>query len=115
MNFYYLSRYLGAAAAELKTSSLLTGQCQKQWLAAAKEKLKQGKASEVVIDLGRHVANAPETISLSRAHQYRSSPLKYPNYARALARNQPIGSGQVKSRPHSVLQAMLKNEGPGSC
>lgn len=110
IDFYHVSEYLGAASVALDVDRL-GEQTPSQWLTSAKEKLRQGKAREVIVELGRHAANSPAASPLHTAHQYLTSREKHLNYARAIEKNLPIGSGEVESGHRSVLQARLKKPG----
>lgn len=110
IDFYHVSEYLGAASGELEPN-MIGGQNPVQWLASAKQKLRQGKAREVIADLAGHAGNSPEASPLRTAHQYLSSRQEHLNYNRALEQGLPIGSGEVESGHRSVLQARLKKPG----
>lgn len=110
IDYYHVTEYLGAASAELDTE-MLEGSTREQWLTGAKDKLKQGKAPEVIAELARHAVVSPEASPLRTAHQYLTNRSTYLNYAKPLAENLPIGSGEVESAHRSVLQARLKKPG----
>ena len=110
MDFYHVSEYLGTASCGLN-AEMLGSQSPGQWLASAKEKLKQSKAPEVIADLAGHAKAGPEPGPARTAHQYLSNRQKHLDYARALEQNLPIGSGEVESGHRSVLQARLKKPG----
>jgi hypothetical protein len=110
IDFYHVSEYLGVASGELN-SNLLGQQSPSQWLTEAKQKLKQGKAPEVIGELARHADANPKSAAIHTAHQYLSNREKHLDYAKALEQDLPIGSGEVESGHRSVLQARLKKPG----
>lgn len=110
IDFYHVSEYLGAASGEL-SSNLLGGQSPGQWVSGAKQKLKEGKAGEVIGELAMHAEACPESAAVHTAHQYLSNRKKHLDYASAIRQSLPIGSGEVESGHRSVLQARLKKPG----
>lgn len=108
VDFYHLSEYLAAAA------QAIAGQSARNWLGAQQARLKQNRSAEVLAELALHrelesveEAQAP----VRRCERYLSARLDYIDYAGALERGLPIGSGEIESGHRSVLQARLKLSG----
>jgi hypothetical protein len=108
VDFYHLSEYLGAAAASI------AGAGAQSWLWQQQERMKRNQSAQVLAELARHrerdsvaEVNAP----VRRCERYIRSRLDYLDYAGAIARGWPIGSGEIESGNRSVLQARLKLSG----
>lgn len=108
VDFYHLSEYLGEAA------SVIAGQGAKSWLWQQQERMKANRSAEVLAELAAHregesvsEADAP----VRRCLRYIQARLDYLDYAGAIERGLPIGSGEIESGNRSVLQARLKLSG----
>jgi Uncharacterised protein family (UPF0236) len=108
VDFYHLSEYLGAA------SRAIAGAGARSWLWRQQERMKANLSAEVLAELASH-REAEEVESLSapvrRCERYIEARLQYLDYAGALERGLPIGSGEIESGNRSVLQARLKLSG----
>jgi len=108
VDFYHLSEYLGAAATAIK------GPAAKSWLEAQQARMKANQVAAVLAELALHQeaesvadVNAP----VRRCQRYIHARLDYLDYAGAIERGLPIGSGEIESGHRSVLQARLKISG----
>lgn len=108
VDFYHLSEYLGAAA------SAIAGQAAKSWLWQQQERMKANEVAHVLAELSAHreaEAVAEERAPVRRCERYIRTRLAYLDYAGAIERGLPIGSGEIESGNRSVLQARLKLSG----
>ena len=108
VDFYHLSEYLGAAA------SSIAGASARSWLWQQQERMKANQVAEVLAELGAHrEAESVEEVNapVRRCLRYIESRLDDLDYAGALERGLPIGSGEIESGNRSVLQARLKLSG----
>lgn len=108
VDFYHLSEYLGAA------SSTMAGAGAQSWLGQQQERMKQNQSAEVLSELAAHrEAESVEEVNapVRRCERYIGSRLDYLDYAGAIERGLPIGSGEIESGNRSVLQARLKISG----
>ncbi len=108
VDFYHLSEYLGAAASAIK------GQGAKSWLWQQQERMKTNKSAEVLAELAaqREAASVEEVSApVRRCERYIRARLDYIDYAGAIERDLPIGSGEIESGNRSVVQARLKLSG----
>jgi hypothetical protein len=109
IDFYHLCEYLGAAAERIAPTD-----GKKAWFAEQKEKLKEGKISEVIEMLKPHVEppSVPKEQALVRAcHRYMVNRRDQFDYKEALSRDLPIGSGAIESVHRFVIQDRLKLAG----
>jgi hypothetical protein len=108
VDFYHLSEYLGAAAAAIAGSGSLS------WLGRQQARMKANRGAEVLAELGAHreaESVADESAPVRRCERYIRARLEYLDYAGALDRGLPIGSGEIESGNRSVLQSRLKLSG----
>lgn len=108
VDFYHLSEYLGAAA------TAIAGPGARSWLGQQQERMKANQVAEVLAELASHrEAESVEEVSapVRRCERYMQTRLDYLDYAGALERGWPIGSGEIESGNRSVLQARLKISG----
>jgi hypothetical protein len=108
VDFYHLSQYLGAAA------PAIAGAGARSWLRQQQERLKRNQSAEVLAELALHreAESVEEQESpVRRCERYLSARLAYVDYAGALERGLPIGSGEIESGHRSVLQGRLKLSG----
>jgi len=108
VDFYHLSEYLAGAA------TVIAGAGAQGWLSEQQARLKANRSAEVLVELARHRegesvedVNAP----VRRCERYLEARLEYVDYAGALERGLPIGSGEIESGNRSVVQARLKLSG----
>ena len=107
LDFYHASEYLAEASKDLSGDLLL----RKSWLKRKQNQLKEGKTLEAIKELKVLSAQASEESPIAVAAQYLSNRKEQLNYQDALAKNLPIGSGEVESGHRSVLQSRLKKPG----
>jgi hypothetical protein len=108
VDFYHLSEYLGAAA------RVIVERGAEGWLRQQQERMKANQVAEVLAELAMHreaESVADESAPVRRCERYIRARLEYLNYAGAIARDLPIGSGEIESGNRSVLQARLKLSG----
>jgi hypothetical protein len=92
VDFYHLSEYLGAAA------SAIAGASARSWLWQQQERVKANQVAEVLAELAAHreaESEAEVNAPVRRCLRYIESRLDYLDYAGALERGLPIGSGVV--------------------
>jgi hypothetical protein len=114
IDFYHLSEYLAGAA------EVVAGANKTAWLQQQQQRMKTNRVSEVLRELRAYqapvqvktaAAAAVETDPVKSCRQYLEHRLCYLDYAGALSRDLPIGSGEVESGHRSVIQARLKLSG----
>jgi uncharacterized protein UPF0236 len=108
VDFYHLSEYLGAAA------GAIAGEGARAWLRQQQELLKANRSGSVLAELAAHreaESVAEESAPVRRCERYIRARLAYLDYAGAIERGWPIGSGEIESGNRSVLQARLKLSG----
>ena len=111
IDFYHLSEYLAGAA------EVVVGANKTAWLQQQQQRMKTNRVGEVLRELRAHQARLPattaaaETDPVQSCRQYLEHRLGYLDYAGALSRGLPIGSGEVESGHRSVIQARLKLSG----
>jgi hypothetical protein len=108
LDFYHLSEYLSAAS-----ESVSNGE-SKKWLRVAQEKMKKNEVAFVLEELRPFLE--PETVSDNEAPvrcclRYIESRLDQLDYATAIERGLPIGSGEIESSHKTVIQKRLKISG----
>lgn len=108
VDFYHLSEYLGAAG------EAIAGAGARQWLWQQQERMKANRQSEVLAELAAH--REAESVAeleapVRRCERYIRARSQSLDYAGAIARGLPVGSGEIESGNRSVLQARLKLSG----
>lgn len=108
VDFYHLSEYLAGAATAIK------GQGARSWLWQQQARMKANRGVEVLAELAAH--REAESVSeadapVRRCERYLEARLDSMDYAGAIERGLPIGSGEIESGNRSVLQARLKLSG----
>jgi hypothetical protein len=108
VDFYHLSEHLGEAARAIK------GHEAKSWLWQQQDRMKAHQSAAVLAELAAHregegVAEADAPVR--SCERYIEARLDYMDYAGAIERGLPIGSGEIESGHRSVLQARLKLSG----
>lgn len=108
VDFYHLSEYLAAAA------QAIAGTGARSWLWQQQERLKANRVAQVLAELAaQREADSVEEVNapVRRCERYIKARLDYLDYAGAIARDLPIGSGEIESGNRSVVQARLKLSG----
>ena len=112
IDFYHLCEYLGAAAASCCVNG--ENELKRQWLDRQKERMKANRFREVILELEPHL-EAPgtpdESAPVRKCLRYLNNRTKHLDYKSALARQLPIGSGEVESAHRHVVQRRLKLPG----
>lgn len=110
VDFYHVCDYLSAAAKALGPDQETTS----IWLSTQKDRLKSQRAEEVIRDLETHLEapDTPDTEAPVRCcHRYLANRMGQLDYQSALARDLPIGSGEIESAHRYVVQQRLKRPG----
>ena len=108
VDFYHLSEYLGAAA------QAIAGHGAKSWLWQQQARVKANQSAAVLAELAPHreaESVAEVSAPVRRCARYIQARLEYLDYAGAIERGWPIGSGEIESGHRSVVQARLKLSG----
>jgi hypothetical protein len=108
IDFFHVSEYLSEAAQELAEEK------KGEWVREQQEKLKANRASEVMELLKEGSANQPKGESESAVRvcqRYLCNHELYLDYAGALEKGLPIGSGEVEGGHRWVIQKRLKLSG----
>ena len=106
VDFFHVAEYLADAA---KTCG---GSDPKAWVAARKKDLREGRSHAVIVELGK--GREPETAAerpAAVAYRYLSERANQLDYAGALAKDLPIGSGEIESAHRYLVQSRLKKAG----
>lgn len=110
LDFYHVCDYLSAAAKRIVSDAAQ----QQAWLEEQKERLKTRQAGELLLILRRHLeaeevndSDAP----VRQCHRYLSQRREQLHYQEALARELPIGSGEIESAHRYIVQQRLKRPG----
>ena len=107
IDFYHVSEYLAAAAPHAARADK-----QIQWRRRQQARLLENRAPAVLRALEKYLeppgaAEAP----VRAAYHYLKERARHLDYARALAHNLPIGSGEIESGHRHVIQKRLKISG----
>ncbi len=111
IDFYHLSEYLSAAA------EVVAGANKREWLRTQQQRMKANEVGAVLHELraakplAQPTKGTLEADPVQACRQYVENRLSYFDYAGALKRDLPIGSGEVESGHRSVIQARLKLSG----
>lgn len=108
VDFYHLSEYLAQAA------PALAGQSAPGWLRQQQERMKANHVAAVLAELALHQEGervADVQAPVRRCERYIRTRIEYLDYAGAIERGLPIGSGEIESGHRSVVQARLKLSG----
>jgi hypothetical protein len=110
LDFYHVCDYLSAAAKRIVSDAAQ----QQAWMEEQKERLKTRRAGEILLILRRHLeaeevndSDAP----VRQCHRYLSQRREQLHYQEALARELPIGSGEIESAHRYIVQQRLKRPG----
>ncbi len=111
LDFYHACDYLSAAA----QSTSMTQEQRKHWLEQCKDSLKQSRGKEVIkaLEKIKPDPNGESEDPVTTAIKYlkKREENGQLDYAKALAENLPIGSGEVESAHRHILQKRLKIPG----
>lgn len=108
LDFFHACDYLAACA---KAPAFAE---DKGWFKTQRESLRQGKSAELIALLEKHVeseAISDEQAPIRTAHRYFSNRAEQLDYAAALEKGLPIGSGLIEGAHRHVLQKRLKLSG----
>ncbi len=110
VDLYHVCDYLGDAAGAIHPDTDIAN----AWMNQQKERLKTGHQGEVIATLHPHIE--PETVEDSEAvvrscHRYLNRRKNQLDYAGALAKKLPIGSGEIESAHRYIVQKRLKLSG----
>ena len=108
LDFFHACDYLVACA---KSPVFVE---DRRWFETQKESLRQGKSAELIALLEKHVEDqevADEQAPIRTAHRYFSNRSEQLDYATALGKGLPIGSGLIEGAHRHVLQKHLKLSG----
>lgn len=110
VDFYHVCDYLGAAAKAMHADEASAA----DWLRTQKEDLKSRRADALIQTLQAHLeadavqdAEAP----VRRCHRYLRQRRQQLDYQGAIARDLPIGSGEIESAHRYIVQQRLKRPG----
>jgi len=110
IDFYHVCEYLNAAAKAIAPDAA----GQDAWMDTQKEALKTGRLDQALAALAGHI-EAPEAADdqapVRRCHRYLSGRRNQLNYRDALAKDLPIGSGEIESAHRYIAQQRLKRPG----
>jgi hypothetical protein len=107
VDFYHVCEYLATAASSCSENS-------ESWMNVQKERLKSGQCDQVIATLESSLEAEEvleENAPVRRAHRYLSNRKEQLNYALALSKKLPIGSGLIESAHKHVIQHRLKIPG----
>ncbi len=110
IDFYHVCEYLSAAAEAIAPNAA----AREAWMEAQQDALKTGRLANVLQQLARHF-EAPgvyeEQAPVRLCHRYLSDRRSQLNYKDALAKDLPIGSGEIESAHRYIAQQRLKRPG----
>lgn len=109
VDFYHVCDYLAAAANVMQPDAKAA-----DWLATQKRALKSRCAEDVIQGLQAYLE--PEAVPdaeapVRRCHRYLRKRRQQLDYPRAIARELPIGSGEIESAHRYIVQQRLKRPG----
>lgn len=110
LDFYHVCDYLSAAAKAIVPEAAN----QKAWMEEQKGRLKTQRAQEVIQTLLPHLERDSVDDSdavVRQCHRYLSHRPDQLDYQAALARELPIGSGEIESAHRYIVQQRLKRPG----
>lgn len=110
LDFYHVCDYLSAAAKAIVGESA----AQTAWMDEQKVRLKTQQADKLLQALQPHLEEASVADSdapVRQCHRYLSHRQDQLNYQSALARDLPIGSGEIESAHRHIVQQRLKRPG----
>lgn len=105
VDFYHVCEYLGKAAPSCSIDT-------KDWIDQQKERLKTDKLNDVLLELERFFEPGEKNDGpVMDCYRYLSNRRDQLDYAGALAKGLPIGSGEIESAHRYVIQKRLKIPG----
>jgi hypothetical protein len=105
VDFYHVCEYLSKASPGCSSD-------KHAWLDQQKERLKTGKLANVLQELRQHFELEENTETPVRdCHRYLSNRTNQLDYAGAMKKGLPIGSGEIESAHRYVIQKRLKLAG----
>jgi hypothetical protein len=110
LDFFHVCDYLSAAALAIAPQA----SAQQQWLHTQKERLKSQGLDALLNELQTHlepVDTPEETAPVRRCYRYLSQRLEQLDYEGAIAKDLPIGSGEIESAHRYLVQKRLKLPG----
>src|SRR5208337_1081467 len=110
IDFYHVCEYLSAAAKAIAPDAA----AKEAWMEAQKEALKTGHLEKTLQALARHLEPpqlADDQAPVRTCHRYLSGRKNQLDYRDALARDLPIGSGEIESAHRYIAQKRLKLPG----
>ena len=110
LDFYHVCNYLSAAAKAIVADTI----GQKTWMDQQKTRLKTQRADELLQSLRLHLEGRDINDSdapVRQCYRYLSNRREQLDYESALARNLPIGSGEIESAHRYIVQQRLKRPG----
>ncbi|MCL1960928.1 MAG: hypothetical protein FWG56_03980 [Desulfovibrionaceae bacterium] len=110
VDFYHVCEYLGQAAQAIEEQPA----AQRYWLEQQKQRLKTAELDAVLRTLQSHCESeqTPEQdVPVRQCWRYLATRQDQLDYAGAIARGLPIGSGQIESAHRYVIQKRLKLPG----
>src|SRR5271166_5875824 len=110
IDFYHVCEYLSAAAKAIAPDAA----AKEAWMEAQKEALKTGHLEKTLQALARHLEPPQlddDQAPVRTCHRYLSGRKNQLDYRDALARDLPIGSGEIESAHRYIAQKRLKLPG----
>ena len=110
IDFYHVCEYLSAAVKAIAPDAA----AKEAWMEAQKEALKTGHLEKTLQALARHLEPpqlADDQAPVRTCHRYLSGRKNQLDYRDALARDLPIGSGEIESAHRYIAQKRLKLPG----
>ncbi len=110
VDFYHVCDYLSAAAHALHPHQ----EFATAWMTTQKERLKTQRANDVIQTLQAHLEAAEVAdvdAPVRQCHRYLSNRIDQLDYQEAIARDLPIGSGEIESAHRYIVQQRLKRPG----
>ena len=112
VDFYHVCDYVSAAAKVVTN----TTQSAEVWMDEQKQRLKTGRAAEVIIHalqphLEPAIVDNDDEAPVRQCHRYLSNRTHQLDYQSALANDLPIGSGEIESAHRYIVQKRLKLAG----
>jgi hypothetical protein len=111
IDFYHVCEYLSATAKAIIHGN---NEAAADWMSVQKEHLKSRRIDEVIRTLNAHLETAQvddTEAPVRRCHRYLSQRTQQLDYQNAIARNLPIGSGEIESAHRYLVQQRLKRPG----
>jgi len=114
VDFFHVCDYLSAAAKAIHTDvAAVTA-----WITTQKESLKAGRSNEVIAALKPHIEGdevADVDAAVRSCHRYLTRRKEQLDYPSAIAKDLPIGSGEIESAHRYIVQKRLKLPGSWWC